>query len=136
MRILALWLTIALSTFAALGGAAHWRLSADPQRIAVVLDSSYAMQTVWHRVPAALDALDDRRYAQFSLLTDKGRQHGWSRRLKLGGLRAYAPRDLAKLVDLDRYPEIDQADRIYFVTNAPTAETDGLTDWTVIRLQP
>ena len=136
MRIFALWLAIALGVLGPMGGIAHWRLSADPQRIAVVLDSSYEMQGVWHSVPALLDAIDDRRYAQFSLLTDKSRMHGWSKALNLGGLRAYAPRDFTKLSRGGSYPEIEQADRVYLLTNAPEAETAAFGGWTIVRPRP
>ena len=52
------------------------------------------------------------------LLLDKTKIHSWQPSLHLGKIRSYGPRNLTKLLDRHQYPEINEADRIYLVTNA------------------
>jgi hypothetical protein len=73
-----------------------------------------------------VQALQQQRYSQFSLITDKTRLHSWQPVPHLGNLQPYAPRDLSNLLDRRHYPEIDDADHIYVVTNA--SDTLGLRE--------
>jgi len=43
------------------------------------------------QVPATLATLQQRRYTQFSLITDKAKIHAWQPQLALGALQPYAP---------------------------------------------
>ena len=52
-------------------------------RVFVVVDSSFAMTEVWNQVPAELNDLDNERYAEFALATEKELVHSWSPGLTL-----------------------------------------------------
>ena len=108
-------------------------LEGSPRRVLVVVDSSFQMKSEWRKVPDMLDALDDKPYSQFGLVTEKGRVHGWRRALALGPIVPYAPRDLESLSDGAAFPEVDEADEIYFVTNAPESELAAFSGWTLLR---
>ena len=133
MKPFLVWLALALAAFGSLGGAYHLSLSSDPRKVLVIVDSSFAMKSIWHRVPHALDRIGDRRYAAFGLMTEKNRVHGWQSKLVLGRLVPYAPRDFAQLKTTKGTPEAERATEVYFLTNAAADQLDGLPSWTIIR---
>lgn len=133
MKIFSAWLFGTVIAFGALAGAYHVSLGSDPHKVVVIVDSSYAMSDVWHRVEQRLQGFDERRYTEFALLTDKGRAHGWSTRLKLALLTPYGPRSFERLLDGQSFPELSEADEVYILTNAPANETAGLGDWEILR---
>jgi hypothetical protein len=133
MKALAIWFGILGIVFGALFAGYHLMRSANPAQVFVVVDSSYEMQQVWRRVPAALDEIDGRRYAQFALATEKGIVHGWSDELNLGPITPYAPRDLSAV---GAFPESNEAAERILITNAAGAATTGLADWSIVRLEP
>ncbi len=132
MKPFAIWLVCTLAAFGGLGGGYHAALEADPRKVLVIVDSSFPMQPVWGGVKQAVEKLQDRRYTQFGLATEKGPVHGWRGRLGLGRLAPYAPRNFDKLARGD-IREIGEASEVYLVTNAPDDELDRLDGWTVIR---
>ncbi len=133
MKPLFVWLALTLAAFGSLGGAYHLNLTGDPRKVLVIVDSSFAMKSIWHRLPQVLDGIGDRRYAAFGLMTEKNRVHGWQSRLVLGRVAPYAPRDFAKLKTAKGAPEAEQASEVYFLTNAAADQLDGLPSWTIIR---
>ena len=133
MKPILVWLALTLAAFGSLAGAYHLNLAGDPRKVLVIVDSSFAMKSIWHRVPQILDELSDRRYAAFGLMTEKNRVHGWQSKLVLGRLAPYAPRDFAKLKTGTGAPEAEHASEVYFLTNAATDQLDGLPSWTIIR---
>ena len=133
MKPLALWLGLALSSFGALGGGYHLYLEENPRRILVAVDASYPMQSAWPGVRETLHRIQQRRYARFSLYTEKGKVHGWSDRLRAGKIQPYAPRDLDALARASGTPELEEASERVLVTNAPAAELAGFDDWKVVR---
>ena len=132
LKPLAVWLVATLTVFAVIGGIYHVYLTANPAKVFVVVDASNPMTSVWDQVPGALDDISGRRYAEFSLAVEAvGHEqsiHGWSSTLDLGAQTPYAPRDL----QFD-YPEIEEADELYLITNADAAETSHLTGWIIVR---
>jgi len=80
------WLAITLAAFGGLGGGYHLALEGNPHRVLVVVDSSFAMKPDWSRIPRVLDRIDNERYAQFALATEKGPVHGYGSRLDAGRL--------------------------------------------------
>jgi len=132
MKPLAIWLAMTLIIFGLFSGVYHLYLSARPTKVLVVVDSSFPMDAVWDQVPDALEDIGGRRYAEFSLATEKGRIHSWSSTLKLGTVSAYAPRSWDGL----NYPEIEEAAEIYLLTNADPSETAQFRGWNIIRLSP
>ncbi len=133
MKVFVLWAAATLLGFGSLGGAYHWSLSADPRAVLVIVDSSFAMKPVWHRVSPLLRDLSKRKYSEFSLVTEKGGVHGWASRLSPGKLAPYAPRDFAALEGGGRFPEIGEASEVYLITNAPAGETADFGAWTIVR---
>jgi hypothetical protein len=127
------WLTIAVASFGALGGGTHAYLSAHPTRIVVVLDTSFPMQSSWADASAALQALRDRPYSEFSLYTEKGIVHGWQPTLALRSITPYAPRDWSKLDAVRGSREVAEATKVILITNDKTyAGAPG--GWDVQRL--
>ncbi len=129
------WLIVTLIVLGSVGGAYHAYLVNNPRRILVVLDSSFPMQSAWPHVPNELQSLSRRRYAQFSLVTEKRRVHGWSPRLEMGPVSPFAPRDFAKLDSHGRYQEIEEATEIHFLTNAAVRPIGSFDGWTIHRLK-
>jgi hypothetical protein len=103
-------------------------------RVLVVVDSSFPMTQVWDRVPRELDRLDDERFTEFALATEKNLIHTWSPRLDLAGINPFAPCDFDEIED---YPEVGEADRLILITTNGSCETGNLTEaWSVILLEP
>jgi hypothetical protein len=136
MRIFALWLGLVVVVAAGLGGAYHLYRSANPERIAVIVDSSFPMEAVWQQVPGALEEIAGERYAEFSLVTDKDQVHGWQDDLRLGSIAPYAPRNFDRLRDAAAYAVLAEATEVYLITNASAAETAEFADWKIVRLEP
>ncbi len=129
MKTLIIWLATTIGLFALAGGGYTYYLQENPKRVLVVLDSSNPMRGEWKKVRAALDKLDDQRHAEFALITEKNRVHGWATRLSLGKVNAYAPRNLGR-IDTTKYTEFEQATVVYFVTNAePNTLPATFFDW-------
>ena len=136
MKPFIIWLAIACAVFGGMSGTYHLYLSSNPRLVLVAVDSSFSMQSAWPRVADQLESLDDRHYARFSLVTEKNRVHGWDEALTLGKIVPYAPRDFSKLSDSSAYPELDEAQEKYLITNRDGAKESGLKGWTVIQLAP
>lgn len=107
------WLAAALVSFGALAGGYHVYLETDPFRVAVIVDSSYPMQAVWPRVTSMLREIDDRRYTEFSLHSEKNKVHGWQRTLRADDLVAYAPRNFTKLQTMLNSPNSRARGRLF-----------------------
>ncbi len=131
MRPLAYWLGAAAIIFGVTAGAYHMVRVGNPEQVFVVVDTAFDMERVWRQVPGTLDDLDNDRYTEYALATDKGAVHGWDDELRLGSATPYAPRDLSKITT---YPEAAEADRLILITNADSAATGALADWEVVRL--
>ncbi len=133
MKSFFLWLALTLGAFGSLGGGYHLALESAPRRVLVIVDSSFAMKPVWHRISPLLRDLSKLKYSEFSLVTEKGGVHGWASRLSPGKLAPYAPRDFAALEGGGRFPEIGEASEVYLITNAPPGATADLGAWTIVR---
>lgn len=135
MKALAIWLVGFVVVIGGLALGYHLMRQGSPDRVFVVVDGSFEMQRFWDEVPDLLDGLDDRRYAEFALASEKpsDRGHSWQATLDLGAIVPYGPRDLACLVEPVCYPEINDATELVIVTNAPDADLAGLDGWTVVR---
>jgi len=132
MKALGIWLVAWAIVFGAIGAGYHMVRQSSPNRIFVVVDSSFAMDPVWRDVTGILDDLDNEQYTEFALATDKGPEHGWQGELELSpGLSPWAPRDLSGIT---AHPEIDEAAELILITNADASETAGLTGWRIIRI--
>ena len=137
MKPFLLWLSITLSIFGACSAAYHLYLTQNPRKILVAVDSSFQMNAVWQRVPVTLTSIQQQRYAQFALVTEKARIHSWSPSLQLGTLVPYAPRDFSKLERDTEYPEMAEAFQKYLITTMiDAAQMARLRDWRVIQLMP
>lgn len=136
MRTLTLWLMIAVTGLGGFAGAYHLYLENHPHRVLVVIDSSAAMAPDWLRLPALLDRLDDRPYTLFALATDKDMRHLWSRQLELSILRPNGERNLARLLSEDSHLRLEDTPERLLISNAPAAETAGLSaaGWRIIQL--
>ena len=127
------WLAITVTSFGALGGGTHAYLSAYPTRVLVVLDTSFPMQSSWAEAAAALQALRERPYSEFSLYTEKGVVHGWQPGLALRSITPYAPRDWSKLDTIRNSRESADATEVILITN-DKAYAGVPSGWEVQRL--
>ena len=131
MKPLAFWvigLAIALGAFVVIVN-----LVRETDRVLVVVDSSFPMTEVWNRVPAELDEIDDQRYSEFALATEKSLVHSWSQELRLGAVTAFAPCDFDEITT---YTEVADADELILITTSTSCSTEAFSDWTIILIDP
>lgn len=128
------WLAFTLGGFGSLGGGYHLYLQQHSLHVVVVLDSSFSMQRDLPQIRAALDEISNRRYAKFSLYTEKGIVHSWRPRLSADNVTFYAPRDWSRLSSLGNNAEFSEANETILITNDPEAPNPPL-DWTVVHLR-
>lgn len=134
MKAFGIWIAGFVVAFGVYGGATHAARSGDPREVFVVVDSSFQMRPVWNQVPRVLDGLDDERYAEFALATEKGFVHDFDDRLTLGAVDAFAPCDFDNVAD---YSAADEADEVIFVTSAAGCARDDIpASWQVVELSP
>ena len=130
MKPLAFWvigLAIALGAFVVIVN-----LVRETDRVLVVVDSSFPMTEVWNKVPAELDEIDDQRYSEFALATEKSLVHSWSQELRLGAVTAFAPCDFAEIAT---YAQVADADELILITTSMSCSTEAFSDWTIILLE-
>jgi hypothetical protein len=131
VKPLAFWvigLVIALGVFALVVN-----LVRETSRVLVVVDSSFPMTEVWDRVSGELDEIDDQRYSEFALATEKSLVHSWSQELRLGAVTPFAPCDFGEIA---AYTEIANADDLILITTSASCPTKAFADWSVIFLDP
>ncbi len=131
MKPLAFWvigLVIALGVFALVVN-----LVRETSRVLVVVDSSFPMTEVWDRVSGELDEIDDQRYSEFALATEKSLVHSWSQELRLGAVTPFAPCDFSEIA---AYTEIVDADDLILITTSASCPTEAFSDWSIIFLDP
>ena len=129
------WLLLTAALFMGIAIPYHLFLKAHPRRIAVAVDTSFDMQSAQAGVRRALEKLGGERYAEFALLTDKVKVHGWQETLEAPkDLTFYGPRDLAAFGDAAKYPELAQSDSVVVVTSA--RDTSGLPRLHGLRVMP
>lgn len=134
MKHFSIWLAIALSSYAVIAAGWHFYLQAHPHDLAVVVDASYPMQADWARVQQQLQQLNEQRYTRFALATEKGLQHSWDSSLNPARITPYAPRDLSRLKGLrDSLPELQEADKVVVITNAPPEMLEEFDNWVIQR---
>jgi len=127
------WLLITAALFLGISVPSHLFLKAHPRRIAVAVDTSFEMQGARAGVRRELARLEGTRYAEFCLLTDKVKVHGWQETLNAAGdLVFYGPRDLSALADAARYPELAEADTVIVLTGA--RDTSALRGLRALRV--
>ena len=136
MKLFTIWLGFVLGAFGLLGGAYHLELTENPRRVLVVVDSSFPMQAAWRQVPRVLDDIRNIPYAEFSLVTEKVKIHGWSAKPDLMQTAPFAPRNFARLKGNKRYSEIASASEIHLITNAGETEMSNFEGWIVHSLTP
>ena len=132
MKAFALW----LAGFVVVFGAAALIINAvrTTERVFVVVDSSFPMTEVWDQVRGELDRLDDARFTEYALATEKSLIHTWSPRLDLAGVNPFAPCGFDEIED---YAEVTEADELILITTSGSCETDSLTEtWNVTLLEP
>lgn len=138
MKQFLIWLVVFWGLFAGLSVYYHLDYSAHPVKILVAVDESYKMQSVSPvKLKAAINAIKNKRYAQFSLITTKRNVHGWQAELAWDSLQAYGPRDLESLRNDRLFPQVKEARELYVITNAADLSgLSGLPHLHTIRLEP
>jgi hypothetical protein len=132
VRAFAFW----LAGFVVVFGAAALIINAvrTTERVFVVVDSSFPMTEVWDQVRGELDRLDDARFTEYALATEKNLIHTWGPRLDPAGVNPFAPCGFDEIED---YTEVTEADELILITTSGSCETDNLTEtWNVTLLEP
>ena len=132
MRAFAIWLAAFVVVFGAF--ALITDNVRETEEVFVLVDSSFEMQDVWTRVAVELDRIDDERYSEFALATEKQLVHDFQERLRIGDVVPFAPCDDE---GIGRYPQIETADRLVMITTEGSCLTEGLEgDWEIVELEP
>lgn len=132
MRAFAIWLAAFVVLFG--GFALVTNNVRETDEVFVLVDSSFEMRDVWTRVAGELDRIDDDRYSEFALATEKSLVHGYQERLRIGDVVPFAPCDADELA---RYPQTETADRLVMITTEDSCLTQGLEgDWEIVTLEP
>jgi hypothetical protein len=105
----------------------------DTDRVFVVVDSAFQMERVWNQVPNQLDEIDDQRFSEFALATEKTIVHSWSDQLRLGAVTPFAP---CGFDDVSAYAEVGEADELILITTQASCASDLFADWKIILLEP
>lgn len=134
MKAFGIWLAGFAAVFGLYGGITHTVRDADPERVFVVVDSSFQMREVWGEIAGELDRIDDRRYSEFSLATEKRLVHSWQGRLTMGAVDPFAPCGFDRVAD---YSQASEADRVVVITTPGSCPVDALPDdWAIVELEP
>ena len=128
LAIFVVGLAVVFGAFAIITGIVR-----DTGRVFVVVDGSFPMVEVWSQVPGALDDIDNQRFSEFALATEKGLIHSWRDSLQLDSTTPFAPCDFS---EIEAYSEIGEADDLVLITTSSSCPTDALTTWRVIVLEP
>ncbi len=132
MRAFAIWLAAFVVVFGAFAFITD--NVRETEEVFVLVDSSFEMQDVWTRVAVELDRIDDERYSEFALATEKQLVHDFQERLRIGDVVPFAPCDDE---GIGRYPQIETADRLVMITTEGSCLTEGLEgDWEIVELEP
>lgn len=131
MKSLAIWFAGFVVVFGTFAVAYHFVREGSPERVFVVVDSSFTMEAVWREVPGALDELDDERYAEFALATEKEHIHTWESGLSLPDVTPFAPCDFDEILG---YQEVAEADDLVLITTAGSCDTTAFAEWRIITL--
>lgn len=132
MKALAYWLAGFVIVFGGL--ALIINAVRETERVFVVVDSSFPMTQVWDQVAGELDRLDDQRFTEFALATEKEVIHTWASTLDPAGIDPFAPCDFD---EIETYSEIAEADRLVLITTSGSCDTGGLTEeWNITLLEP
>ncbi len=133
MKPFGIWLGGFLLAFGVYGGVSHGVRQTDPRQVLVVVDSSFPMTEVWDQIPSRLDRLDDARYTEFALATEKRLIHSWQDRLTLGAVDPFAPCHADRVDDL---AEIAEADRVVVITTDDSCLDDEAPGgWEITELE-
>ncbi len=129
MKPFAIWAVGVVTAFAALAGITT--ATRDTEQVFVVVDSSFEMREVWSRVTAELDRIDDRKYAEFAVATEKAPVHDYQSEIDFPAIDAFAP---CSFDEIDQFPAAASADERILITTSGSCPTTDLKGWTIIYL--
>ncbi|MGB3734653.1 MAG: hypothetical protein WA964_06840, partial [Ilumatobacter sp.] len=133
MKPFVIWATGVLAAFAALAGVTT--ATRGTERVFVVVDTSQPMLDVIDRVPAELDRIARREYAEFALATVARRSrsiHGYQS--DIDWVNVDGAFDVCSFDDIDSFPEASTADERILITSRDSCDTSELDGWTIIEL--
>ncbi|MFK8025328.1 MAG: hypothetical protein AB8G26_15330 [Ilumatobacter sp.] len=133
MKPLAIWTVGVLVAFGALTGITV--ATRETERVLVVVDTSFQMGEALGRVPAELDRIDDRDYAEFALATVSRRSevvHDYRAEFEWSRVEAVGP---CEFDEIEMSPATSTADeRILITTSANSCSLEALEGWTILEL--
>ena len=137
MKPLAIWAVAVVAAFAGLAGVTS--ATRDTEQVFVVVDASNPMTDLLRRVPAELDRIDDRDYAEFGLAIVRGTEsesiHGYRSDFEWADTNSFRP---CSFDGINSFPDASTADERILITNAASVDecsSSELDGWTVIELR-
>jgi hypothetical protein len=136
MKPLAIWIAFVALVFG--GYAVATSLLRQTDKVFVVVDDSFFMESKGPQLQRELDRLDDRQHSEFALATIRDRNatlvHDWQSQLTLDSFEPFGPCSFA---EVDSFAEAARADeRVLITTSSSNCDTTALADWTIVDLGP
>ncbi len=137
MKIFIIWLTATLLLFGSISFGLHSFLEKNPRKVLIAVDTSFSMGSFELQIRETYEKIvkNRTRYAEFALITEKNKIHGWLTTLKPQKMTFYAPKDFLKLTGSNKVNEIDEATEKYLITDANNDQTKRLNNWNIIILK-
>jgi hypothetical protein len=136
MKPLAIWIALVALAFG--GYVVVASLLRQTDKVFVVIDDSFFMESKGPQVQRELDRLDNRQHSEFALATVRDRNatlvHDWQGQLTPGRYEPFGPCSFAAV---DSFAQAAQADeRVLLTTSSSNCDTSALVDWTIVDLGP
>jgi hypothetical protein len=115
--LFATWLIIAVVALGSTGLAMKNQLTSDPQRVIIIVDSSFEAGKDWEFLTAELRRIGQRPYTRFKVLTEKTLAGDWQQEAKLNSVTPFAPRSWTE-VQSALPSMVKSSDEVIVLTNA------------------
>jgi len=110
-----------LVIFGLLAGVTHIYLSANPRKVAIIIDTSFEMERYESTIYSKVDTICSTRYAEFALLTDKSLIFSWTASPRpVRSLKFYGPDDFS-LIASGTHTELAEADTVILISRSAKA---------------
>ena len=115
--LFATWLIIAVVALGSTGLAMKNQLTSDPQRVIIIVDSSFEAGKDWEFITAELKRIGKDPYTRYKVLTEKTLAGEWQENALLDSVAPFAPRNWSEVISA--LPAmIGSCDEVLVLTNA------------------
>ena len=113
MRRFLIWFIIFFIAYCAFFIYTHNYFSNNPRRIVIAIATSIKMKNKAVFLTKKINSELHRRYTVHTIITDKSRLFSWTDKPAITkNLKFYGPSNPEKLIDINQYPELLEADQI------------------------